>query len=243
MGRDIQRNAGLWDDIADKIEGVSMAAADAAEKLLTCGLQLGFLLLEFAERPEIQAEIKLVTERGKGKGRGRKFTLYGYVARKLAKQYEYRLPGSKWMTKCARAALMARERNLSATGVETIIGWRNFIEDGTRPIKIVEPPDPARMLGLKAEHSHSRSRSKPAAGARTETGTAGKKPAPENFEDSVVDAVSGMVLHAERLVESCESAAGWNYPGQFELVKSHLSRLDRKLNRIGYQVTYVVSGI
>ena len=107
---------------------------------------------------------------------------------------------------------------------------------------MIVPPDPARLLGLKADRSDP----KPA-GAATETGTgmgtAGKKPVPENFEDSVVGAVSGMVHHAERLVESCESAAGWSHPGQFDLVKSHISRLDRELNRIGYQVTYVVSGI
>ena len=238
MGRDIQRNAGLWDDLADKIEGVSVAAADAAEKLLARGLQLGFLLLEFAERPEIQAEIKRVNERGKGTRHGRRFTPHGYVARKLAKQYKFRLPSSKWMGNCARAALEAKKKNLSSGNVKDLIGWGQGFEAPGCP-KPLEPPDPARMLGLKADPP-DRPDPKPAEAA---TGQPGKKTAPERFEDSVVDAVSGMVLHAERLVESCESAAGWNYPGQFELVKSHLSRLNRKLNRIGYQVTYVVSGI
>ena len=71
----------------------------------------------------------------------------------------------------------------------------SFFKDGTTLIKIVEPPDPARLLGLKADRPDP----KPAEAA---TGQPGKKTAPERFEDSVADAVNSMIPHVERLVES-----------------------------------------
>ena len=218
MRRDIQRNAGLWDDLADKIQSVSSAAYDAAEKLLARGLQLGFLLLEFSERPEIQAEIKLVTERGKGTGRGRKPTPHGYVARKLARKYKDRLPSWKWMHNCTRAALEAKKSNLSAPSVQKLIGWqREFISAPGGTNKSVEPPDPARLLGLKADEAK-------------------KDSPPRSYKENLLALLNGLVRDAEKVVECCAREPNWNNPTSADLLQAPMARLDSQLQRIGYGI-------
>ncbi len=220
MRRDIQRNADLWDDIADKIENVSMAAADAAEKLLARGLQLGFLLLEFAERPEIQAEIKRANERGKGKKPGPKSTPHGYVARKLSRQYKDRLPSLRWMRDCARAALEAKKRELPTGNVEKLIGWRKGISAGTSTI-VIEPPDPARLLGLKADEAK-------------------KDSPPRSYKENLLALLNGLVRDAEKVVECCAREPNWSYTTSAELLQAPMAQLDSQLQRIGYGIRHKI---
>ncbi len=217
MNREIQANAGIWDDLADKIQSVSSAAYAAAEKLLARGLQLGFLLLEFAERPEIQAEIKLVTERGKGTGRGRKPTPHGYVARKLARKYKDRLPSWKWMHNCTRAALEVKENGIAAASVQELIGWGRPISARSGTNEMIEPPDPARLLGLKADEAK-------------------KDSPPRSYKENLLALLNGLVRDAEKVVECCAREPNWNNPTSADLLQAPMARLDSQLQRIGYGI-------
>ena len=220
MNREIQANAGIWDDLADKIEDLSGAASEAAEILLAGGLQLGYFILEFAERPEIQAEIKRANETGKGTRHGRRFTPHGYVARKLAQKYKGRLPGSEWLRNCARAALEARLRNISAASVHNLVGWGRGFTSRSRG-KPVEPPDPARLLGLKA-------------------GETEKASTPRSYKESLLALLNGLVRDAEKVVECCAREPNWSNVTSAELLQAPMARLDSQLQRIGYGIRHKI---
>jgi len=110
-----------WEGLAAAVEERAKAAIADHNSALFGSLAVGALIVMFAQRPEVQAEAE---NAGAGK-RGPKFTPFGFVAVQLAKRFGERLPSVRHLQRCARAAVVAKERNIIKGSLHQLLDWKS----------------------------------------------------------------------------------------------------------------------
>ncbi len=130
---ELAKTPGSWQELAAKIQDKNTAVTEAVQALAISAIVVGHAILEFSQRPDVQAEI---AEANTGR-RGAKWEPHNYVAQKIYREYgeKFKLPSAHWMGQWARAAKLHGPAALKTISIAKALGWK----DGRQSMPEIKP--------------------------------------------------------------------------------------------------------